>query len=157
MTNLRTFCTCFLLPVSTVAKASRARSCYRLRPSPARCSDAFRRAAGRRCDRLVEGQGFHKILVFSGLLAFGEVPVILGFQKAAWAQNLKRVGAHPKHHSDVAVLRIVYARGEVEVGHVRKECPCEVQSSEVQHVTLRDEVRLFWCKTLTLCNVLRDS
>ena len=50
-----------------------------------RCDDAFRSTVGRRYARLVEEQGF---LVFSELLVFGEMPVILGFEQAAWAHDL---------------------------------------------------------------------
>ena len=47
-----------LAPASTVAKPAEHEVAHRPSPVPGRCRDAFRRIVDRRCDRLVEGQGF---------------------------------------------------------------------------------------------------
>ena len=62
-----------LAPVGTVAKPAEHEVAHRSSPIPERC---------RRCDRLVEEQGFDTyILMFSELPVFGEVLVILVFSK----------------------------------------------------------------------------
>ena len=49
----------FLAPVSTEAKSAEHEVAHRLSPSPGVVSRCFpQRIVGRRCDRLVEGQGF---------------------------------------------------------------------------------------------------